>query len=265
MVRVLRAQGQEDVPGALADRVRDLPVPEHRARRHRVVPRPCPGSHPPQRLRRASRLLPPPRRSPGPGPGLADRTPGSASGPGTPRRRSEPSDDAIPRDTGRDPGPGLQRGRFALLSRQSGPLRRHHRRLRPGRALPADLEPRILRQHDRRQRPDLALPPRGAAALPSAPAERLPVPFPRPRLRPGPGRPGVADRQRRRLPALAGGPRRHCAPAAAGSGRARRRHRRLRGRPRRASRPAQPRARQRPCWAGSTGGAGCRPGAGRTR
>ena len=144
-------------------------------------------------------------------------------GPAPQGRRQVPAQQDLLRDPDRDPGPVVQRRRVAVLPRLPGVLRRHRRRLHPVRGVLADLEPGVLRQHDHGQRQHVAVPDRRAAPLPVPVPQRLPVPLPDPGLQPDPGRRGLGDRQRGRLPVGAGEPdRRQRQPAADGAGGARR-------------------------------------------
>ena len=164
-----------------------------------------------------------------------------ASRPGASGERQVPPEQALPGDPDRDPGSLLQRGRLALLPRLAHVLRRAGRRLHPRRAVLSDLESGVLRQHDHGQRQHVAVPRSRAAPLPLPLPQRLPVTLPDPRLRRDPGRRGLADRERGRLPRDAG--RRHGRPrqpAAHGPCRAGRRDRRLHQRA-----GGEPRTRQR--------------------
>ena len=155
-------------------------------------------------------------------------TTGRAARSGAQGERQVPAQQDLLRDPHRHPGPLLQHRRLALLPGHARLLRRHHRALHPGHRHLAALEPRVLRQHDDGQRQHLALPGRGAAPLPPALPQRLPVALPDPGLQPDPRRGSVDDRQRGRLPGRAGEPHRdQRQPAAHGPGRARRSDRRL--------------------------------------
>ena len=107
------------------------------------------------------------------------------------RGRQVPAQQDLLRDPDRDPGPGVQRRRVAVLPRQPRVLRRRHGRgpgFHPRHRPLADLEPGVLRQHDHGQRQHVAVPDRRAAALPAPLPQRLPVPLPDPGLQPDPGR-----------------------------------------------------------------------------
>ena len=115
------------------------------------------------------------RRSP------AAAAPAVLPGP-APSSATSPSERVL-RDPDRDPGPLVQYGRLAVLSRHAGVLRWLRRTLHPRQRRVADLEPRVLRQLHRRERQDLAVPGRRAAPLPLPAAERVPVALPDPELR----------------------------------------------------------------------------------
>ena len=225
LVRLLRRQGGRQLRRGVGTRVRHVPVPEPRPRGHQVVPRPHTRHDPAQRVRGARRLLHHPRR-PGRrqgGPGQPVRHRRRAPWPGAEGRRQVPTQQDLLRDPDRDPGPVVQRRRLAVLPRHPRVLRRDRRPLHPRWAVLADLEPGVLRQHDHGQRQHVAVPDRRAAALPVPVPQRLPVSLPDPGLRPDPGRRGLGDRQRGRVPLGAGEPHRHeRQPAADGPGRARR-------------------------------------------
>ena len=173
LVRLLQGQGRGELRRRLGARVRHLPVPEQQPRVDALVPRPHARHDPPQRLRRAGRLLPRPRRT-GRREGRARqplRHDCRAARPGAHGRRQVPAQQDLLRDPDRDPGPRVQRRRLALLPGQPRVLRRRHGRrsgLHPGHRPLADLEPRVLRQHDHGQRQHLAVPDRRAAPLPAS-------------------------------------------------------------------------------------------------
>ena len=121
--------------------LRNLPVPEQPARVDDLVPRPHPGHDPPQRVRRAGRLLPDPRwtgrrrrRSSTAAPAPRPCCPGPRRWKGTSSRPNKTYYE-IPIA---DPGPVVQRRRLPLLPRQPRVLRRRS----SGRFIPdTDLSP----------------------------------------------------------------------------------------------------------------------------
>ena len=172
-----------------------------------LVPRPHPRHDPPQRLRRAGRLLPGPRRArrrqavldtrsgmpavlPGPAPKEGDKFPANKTYYEIPIAIQDRS---------------LQRRRLALLPGHPRVLRRDRRAVHPGRRdgtarFSPIWNPEFFGNTIMVERQHLALPRRRAAPLPVPLPQRLPVALPDPRLRRDPRRRGLADRQRGRLP-----------------------------------------------------------------
>ena len=131
-------------------------------------------------------LLPGPRRTRATSrPRQPHRHRGHPARPGAEGNGQVPAEQDLLRDPDRDPGPVVQRRRFAVLpghprrSSTASPARTS----RTATELLADLEPGVLRQHDHGQRQHVALPGRRAAALPAPLPQRLPVALPDPRLR----------------------------------------------------------------------------------
>ena len=184
LVRLLRREGRIEVRRQLGSGVCDLPVPQRPARVDAVVPRPRARHDPAQRVRGPGGLLPGPRRPRGGqgDPGQPHGHHGRAAQPRAQRGRPVPAQQDLLRDPDRGPGPLVQRRRVPVLPGHAGVLRRLRRPLHPRDRHLADLEPRVLRQHDHGQRQHLAVPDGGAAPLPAALPERLPVALPDPRL-----------------------------------------------------------------------------------